>query len=489
MRVLGAGFIAYMQRAVGGNHERGHLTAEPAPQFGDCRDAVAAVEVVVDQQGIRFETARLHRRQRLGEIGGFERAAAPAAKQRLHAVEDGAFVVDAEHHRAIEATDIERWQSAQLGRGGKIFCARYFDREARAVADIRFQHDLAVQHAGNAFDDRQAETETACHSRALIEPMEFAKYRAALALRDTDAGVVDLDAQLLAAPPAAHQHASRRRIFDRIGNEILQQPPTHAAIRAHALRARHEVEFQALLARQRREFDVEPVQQFVDAEIGDFRLHRAGIEPRNVEQRGEYLLDRFERGVDVLYQIAILTGALPLDQARHIKPRRIERLQNVVAGGGDESRFGDVGFVGFGLGAFGLRVEAREFAGALAHAAFQRRIGAFQRLRRLHAWGDVGEGRHQAAVGHAVRAHFDHQATFGKAFEERLAFGRISGDALGDEAVDVFGVALAVPGDVAQNLAERDADPRQFVRQIEDFAELPVPADQRRLLVEHRDAS
>ena len=65
------------------------------------------------------------------------------------------------------------------------------------------------------------------------------------------------------------------------------------------------VEIEALFARQRREFDFEPVQQFVDAEIGEFRLHRAGIEPGNVEQRGEYFFDRFQRGVDVLHQIGV----------------------------------------------------------------------------------------------------------------------------------------------------------------------------------------
>ena len=43
-------------------------------------------------------------------------------------------------------------------------------------------------------------------------------------------------------------------------------------------------------------------------------------------------------------------------------------------------------------------------------------------------------------------------------------------------------------GDVTQNVVERDADARQFVRQIEDVAELPVPADQGQVLVEHGDA-
>ncbi len=41
---------------------------------------------------------------------------------------------------------------------------------------------------------------------------------------------------------------------------------------------------------------------------------------------------------------------------------------------------------------------------------------------------------------------------------------------------------------VAENFVERDADARQLVRQIENFAELPVPADEVEVLVEDRDA-
>ena len=85
-------------------------------------------------------------------------------------------------------------------------------------------------------------------------------------------------------------------------------------------------------------------------------------------------------------------------------------------------------------------------------------------------------------------AHFDHQTAFGEALEEGLGLGGVFGDAFGDEFVDGPGAALAVPDDVAQDVVERDADAGQFVRQIEDFAELAVPADQRQFLVEYRDA-
>ena len=92
-----------------------------------------------------------------------------------------------------------------------------------------------------------------------------------------------------------------------------------------------------------------------------------------------------------MHQIGVLAGALALDQAGDVEPRGVERLQDVVARGGEEARLGDVGVLGFGLGAPELGVEPGQFLGALAHAALQRRVGALQRLGRLHARRDVGE--------------------------------------------------------------------------------------------------
>ena len=103
--------------------------------------------------------------------------------------------------------------------------------------------------------------------------------------------------------------------------------------------------------RQRRELDLELPQKLVDTEADDLGLHRAGIEARNIEQRAEYLLDRIERSIDIADQLRIGAAALALDQAGHIKPGGIERLQDVVAGGGEKSRLGDVGLVGLRLGA------------------------------------------------------------------------------------------------------------------------------------------
>jgi len=78
------------------------VTAETAAQLGDRRNAVAAVEMIVDQQPVRFEAACVHGGQRRSQVHRGEDLAAPAAEQFLHAVQNGAVVVDAQHDRAGE---------------------------------------------------------------------------------------------------------------------------------------------------------------------------------------------------------------------------------------------------------------------------------------------------------------------------------------------------------------------------------------------------
>ena len=247
-----------------------------------------------------------------------------------------------------------------------------------------------------------------------------------LRLRNPDAGVVDVDRRARAAPPAADQHAALGRVLDRIGDEVQQQPAQQPPVRAHRERRGDEFELQPLGAGERRKVHLELAEQRVDAQAFDLRLHGAGVEPRDIEQRRENFLHRLERGVDVADQRAIVALVLALDQARHIKPRGVERLQNVVARGRQKPRLGNIGVVGLGLGADQLGIEPLELAGALAHAALERRVGALQRLRGGDARGDVGERGHDAGARHRVAAHLDHQPALGKALQERLVGGGVA---------------------------------------------------------------
>ena len=217
-------------------------------------------------------------------------------------------------------------------------------------------------------------------------------------------------------------------------------------------------QLQAFFARQRREFDLELAQQFVDAEADEFGAHRAGVEPRDVEQCAENLLDGVERGIDVLDQLHVLAAALPLEQRGHVEAGGIQRLQDVVARGGEKPGLGDIGLVGVGLGAAELGVQPGELGGAFAHAHFQRGVGALQRFGGDHARRDVGRGGDDAAVRHAVGADLDDQAAVDETLEERLAVGHVVVEPRAHQRLDRARAERALFGVVADDLLEADAD-------------------------------
>ena len=79
-------------------------------------------------------------------------------------------------------------------------------------------------------------------------------------------------------------------------------------------------------------------------------------------------------------------------------------------------------------------------------------------------------------------------SALGEALEERLAARNVARELRVHEFVDAAGAHVAAAAVEAQDLGEPGAGADQARRQIEDFAELPVPADQLQVLVEHRDA-
>ena len=60
---VGARLLAHVRAAVGGDQDRGQVGAEAVAQRGDRRDAVAVVEVIVDQQAVGRTLGRRQRRR------------------------------------------------------------------------------------------------------------------------------------------------------------------------------------------------------------------------------------------------------------------------------------------------------------------------------------------------------------------------------------------------------------------------------------------
>src|SRR5262249_23045208 len=99
---------------------------------------------------------------------------------------------------------------------------RHLDGKMRSATDCRGHDNLVIENARNAFDDREPKPQSARHLGSLIEPVEFLENRALLGSRNAQTGVIDVNAQPAAAPPAADEHTSLWSILDRIGDEVLE---------------------------------------------------------------------------------------------------------------------------------------------------------------------------------------------------------------------------------------------------------------------------
>ena len=198
-----------------------------------------------------------------------------------------------------------------------------------------------------------------------------------------------------------------------------------------------------LRERERRELDLEHAHEIGDRRVGELRPGRAGVEAGDVEQRAENLLDRLERHVDLAREIGAVVAASSraLGERARIEAGGVQRLENVVAGRGEEARLGDVRVLGDGLGAGELGVQALQFGGALVDPLLQELVGRLERLLGLNGLGDVGVGGDDAAVGEPGRADLDHAVGGEEPEARRLVVVEERGDALGDE---VLGIAGAV---------------------------------------------
>jgi hypothetical protein len=166
----------------------------------------------------------------------------------------------------------------------------------------------------------------------------------------------------------------------------------------------------------------------------------------------------------------------------------LRRLQDVVAGGRQEPGFRDVGVLGGALGLRQFGIQARQLLGAVAHALFQRRIGAFQRFGGLEARGDVREGDDEAAARHPVGADLDHHVAVRQALQIGLALGGVGIQPPLQQRVGAAEGRMADGAHEFEDFLQGDAELHEMRRQREDFAELGVRADQLQIRIEHRDA-
>ena len=170
-------------------------------------------------------------------------------------------------------------------------------------------------------------------------------------MRDTNAGIVDVDTQVLATPSTADQDASLRGVFDGVRDQVLDQTTQQPSIGADHQSTGHKREFEPFRRCERRELELNLPQHFIDTEIGEFRPHCPGIKTRHIQERAEDFLNGFERSIDIVDQAAVVLSST-LNEAGDIKSCSIKWLQDVVTCRREELGLGDIR--GFGL-TFGTR--------------------------------------------------------------------------------------------------------------------------------------
>src|SRR4029077_17563449 len=90
----------------------------------------------------------------------------------------------------------------------------------RPATCLRFKLDLAIEDPRHALDDRKAEAQSTRDPGALIKSAKFDENVTPLRFRDTNAGIVDIDTQVLATPSTADQDPSLRREFDAVEDQV-----------------------------------------------------------------------------------------------------------------------------------------------------------------------------------------------------------------------------------------------------------------------------
>ena len=159
--------------------------------------------------------------------------------------------------------------------------------------------------------------------------------------------------------------------------------------------------------------------------------------------------------------LPISAGGDRSKQARRVKPRRIERLQHVVARRRQEPRLAQIGFVGFRFG-------NREFLRSRLHAPFKVLIGPCQRVCCGFPFSNVGIGHDDAAKWHGVGADLD-DAPLDRALVEDLHRHLILCNPVRDEFLDCACSVVNALRHEAHNLIERDADAAELQKAASKF--------------------
>ena len=350
-------------------------------------------------------------------------------------------------------------------------------REQRTPARPGAQRDGDVQQARRPLHDGKAKADT---GGVAVEPFELPEDARLRVRRDSGAAVGHGEADPPLPSPCREGDAAMRRVADRVGQEVEQDGPQQIPIRLHAGIDSDRPQPKPLFGRQRFELAAQFRHQIPCGEAGGTGLDAACIQLGDIQQRPQQGIGRADRLRGRIEQRAGRIRRLPLERGQE-QPRGMQRLQQIMAGGGEEAGLFPRGGFGGRL-RFGQRgVRSGEVGGSFGHPRFQ-----FHLLRLFG--GDVGEAHHIAAPRHRGAHRLDPAARGAKPLEAVRQPARQMVQAALHMRFHLAGAAITPFRIVADEIGNRPPhfhQPRRIVEQIEIAL---VPGHQPQAPVDHGDA-
>ncbi|MPN06786.1 hypothetical protein SDC9_154043 [bioreactor metagenome] len=112
------------------------------------------------------------------------------------------------------------------------------------------------------------------------------------------------DAQLVAAAPAANQHAALGRVADGVRQQVLQDAPEQCLVAVHHIARADGGELESPAFRDDAEVVLHHLQQRAEREVAHMHVELARLHARNVEQAVENAVLRGQRAFDAVGHVA-----------------------------------------------------------------------------------------------------------------------------------------------------------------------------------------
>ncbi len=269
----------------------------------------------------------------------------------------------------------------------------------------RYLHPIA-EDLGDALDNRQPQSHPfAVGGAAYIQLVEFKENRLQAVGGNAASGVPHLQPQLVAPAPRRQQDAAALGVAAGIAEEVAQDPRHQPQVGEQGKVTEAHPQPQPRRLGHRLELGNQGREHFIQAVGGQVRLHRRLIEPGNIQQVGEQVLGAFQGLVGAFHQQLLRGRQAALAQGGNQQACGIQRLQQVVAGGGQVLVLAAVGCLGGVPGLAQVALDAlapgdlllqvavgvQQLIGARRHPLLQLVVELFQVLLGQLALGNVGD--------------------------------------------------------------------------------------------------